>query len=48
LHLAELDRFGNAMIAIRKEIREIGNVDKQNNALKNAPHTIVVGVVYRR
>jgi glycine dehydrogenase len=41
--LAELDRFCDAMIAIREEIREIeiGNVDKQNNALKNAPHTIV-------
>jgi glycine dehydrogenase len=41
--LAELDRFCDAMIAIRAEIREIeiGNVDKQNNALKNAPHTIV-------
>ncbi len=41
--LAELDRFCDAMISIREEIREIeiGNVDKQNNALKNAPHTIV-------
>lgn len=41
--LAELDRFCDAMIAIREEIREIeiGNMDKQNNALKNAPHTIV-------
>jgi glycine dehydrogenase len=41
--LAELDRFCDAMIAIREEIREIeiGNVDKQNNTLKNAPHTIV-------
>jgi glycine dehydrogenase len=41
--LAELDRFCDAMIAIREEIREIeiGTVDKQNNALKNAPHTIV-------
>jgi glycine dehydrogenase len=40
--LAELDRFCDAMIAIREEIREIeiGNVDKQNNMLKNAPHTI--------
>ena len=39
--LAELDRFCDAMIAIREEIREIeiGNVDKVNNALKNAPHT---------
>ena len=41
--LAELDRFCDAMIAIREEIREIeiGNMDKHNNALKNAPHTIV-------
>jgi glycine dehydrogenase len=41
--LVELDRFCDAMISIREEIREIeiGNVDKQNNALKNAPHTIV-------
>ena len=39
--LVELDRFCDAMIAIREEIREIeiGTVDKQNNALKNAPHT---------
>ncbi len=39
--LAELDRYCDAMIAIREEIREIeiGNVDKQNNLLKNAPHT---------
>jgi glycine dehydrogenase len=39
--LAELDRFCDAMIAIREEIREIeiGTIDKQNNALKNAPHT---------
>ena len=39
--LQELDRFCDAMIAIREEIREIeeGLVDKQNNLLKNAPHT---------
>ncbi len=39
--LAELDRFCEAMIAIRAEIREIeeGNGDRQNNLLKNAPHT---------
>jgi glycine dehydrogenase len=39
--LAELDRFCDAMIAIRAEIRdiEIGRVDKANNLLKNAPHT---------
>ncbi|MEG3842771.1 aminomethyl-transferring glycine dehydrogenase [Microcoleus sp. herbarium14] len=37
----ELDRFCDAMIAIRGEIGEIekGNVDAQNNVLKNAPHT---------
>ncbi len=39
--LTELDRFCDAMIAIRAEIREIeiGSIDKQNNVLKNAPHT---------
>jgi len=38
---AELDRFCDALIAIRQEIREIeeGKFDKQNNTLKNAPHT---------
>lgn len=38
---AELDRFCDAMIAIREEIREIetGQVDRRNNLLKNAPHT---------
>jgi len=38
---AELDRFIEAMIKIREEIREIenGHADKQNNLLKNAPHT---------
>ncbi|GAB4116589.1 MAG: aminomethyl-transferring glycine dehydrogenase [Sideroxydans sp.] len=38
---AELDRFCDAMIAIRKEIEEIisGRVDKQDNILKHAPHT---------
>ena len=37
----ELDRFCDAMIAIRKEIEEIelGKVDPENNVLKNAPHT---------
>lgn len=37
----ELDRFCDALLSIREEIREIeqGNVDKQNNLLKNAPHT---------
>jgi glycine dehydrogenase len=37
----ELDRFCDALIAIRAEIAEIetGQVDRQNNLLKNAPHT---------
>ena len=37
----ELDRFCDAMIKIRQEIREIenGHADKGNNLLKNAPHT---------
>ncbi|MFM8243408.1 MAG: glycine dehydrogenase (aminomethyl-transferring), partial [Crocinitomicaceae bacterium] len=36
----ELDRFIQAMIKIREEIREIenGHADKENNLLKNAPH----------
>lgn len=39
---AELDRFCDAMIAIRAEIRQIenGTVDRTNNVLKNAPHTV--------
>ncbi|EFC45486.1 predicted protein [Naegleria gruberi] len=39
--IAELDRFIEAMISIRKEIRDIeeGKSDKVNNVLKNAPHT---------
>ncbi|MEQ1914581.1 MAG: aminomethyl-transferring glycine dehydrogenase [Sideroxydans sp.] len=38
---AELDRFCDAMIAIRKEIEEVisGRVDKKDNILKHAPHT---------
>ena len=37
----ELDRFIDAMIAIREEIRAVadGRVDKDDNPLKNAPHT---------
>jgi glycine dehydrogenase len=37
----ELDRFCDAMISIRKEIDAIasGKADKQNNLLKNAPHS---------
>ncbi len=39
---AELDRFCDAMLAIREEARAIedGRADKKNNALKNAPHTV--------
>jgi glycine dehydrogenase len=39
--LAELDRFCDAMIAIRGEIAAIegGGMDRANNPLKNAPHT---------
>ena len=42
--LAELDRFCDAMIQIRNEIREIeeGKSDKANNVLKNAPHTLAM------
>jgi glycine dehydrogenase len=38
---AELDRFCEAMIAIRAEIQEIadGRQPRTNNVLKNAPHT---------
>lgn len=40
----ELDRFIDAMIAIREEIRaiELGQAPRDNNALKNAPHTAEV------
>ncbi len=39
---AELDRFCDAMLAIREEIRaiETGEMPQENNALKNAPHTV--------
>ena len=39
--LKELDRFCEAMIKIREEIREIeeGKASKDDNLLKNAPHT---------
>ncbi len=38
---AELDRFCDAMIAIREEIKKIetGDYDRTSNPLKNAPHT---------
>ena len=39
---AELDRFCDAMLAIREEVRAIeeGRMDRKNNPLKNAPHTV--------
>ena len=39
---AELDRFCDAMLAIRAEITAIenGEMDVENNPLKNAPHTM--------
>ena len=38
---AEIDRFCDAMLSIREEIRDIekGTSDKSDNLLKNAPHT---------
>ena len=38
----ELDRFCDAMIAIREEIRDIerGVLDRKDNPLKNSPHTM--------
>jgi glycine dehydrogenase len=42
--LEELNRFAEAMIAIRREIAEIENgmADKKENVLKHAPHTASV------
>ena len=39
---AELDRFCEAMIAIRAEIEHVitGEYHKEDNTLKNAPHTL--------
>ena len=41
---AELDRFCDALLSIREEIKAIeeGKADKKANALKNAPHTQAV------
>jgi len=38
----ELDRFCDAMLAIRHEIQDVidGNADPKDNVLKNAPHTM--------
>lgn len=43
---AELDRFAEAMISIRNEIKEIedGKADPVDNVLKNAPHTAQVAI----
>ena len=37
----EIDRFCDALVAIRQEIADIesGKIDSENNPLKNAPHT---------
>ena len=39
---AEIDRFITALLAIREEIRaiEAGEIDRDNNPLKHAPHTV--------
>ncbi|MBY0298282.1 MAG: aminomethyl-transferring glycine dehydrogenase [Methylobacterium sp.] len=39
---AEIDRFCDAMLSIREEIRAIeeGRADRSNNPLKRAPHTV--------
>jgi glycine dehydrogenase len=44
--IQEIDRFCEAMIEIRNEIREIeqGKFDMKNNVLKNAPHTVAVAL----
>jgi glycine dehydrogenase len=41
---AELDRFCDALLSIREEIKAIeeGKADKKDNVLKNAPHTQLV------
>jgi glycine dehydrogenase len=41
---AEIDRFCDSMIAIRREIEEVmtGKVDSHDNVLKNSPHTAAV------
>ena len=42
--LAELDRFCDAMLTIKAEIDQIaaGSLPKENNPLKNAPHTLAM------
>ena len=50
--LSELDRLADAMIAIRQEIANIenGNADRDNNVIKNAPHTaqVVISDIWNR
>jgi glycine dehydrogenase len=45
-NMAEIDRFCDALISIREEIREIenGTADKIDNVLKNAPHTATMAL----
>jgi len=38
---AELDRFCDALLSIRKEIAE-ANIEDTNNVMKNAPHTLAM------
>jgi glycine dehydrogenase len=40
---AELDRFCDAMISIRDEVRAIqdGKMPRESNPLRNAPHTVL-------
>ena len=40
--LFELNRFCDVMISIRKEIEDVekGNSNKEDNLLKNSPHTV--------
>jgi len=42
--LQELDKFISAMISISSEIHEIkeGKTDKEDNVLRNSPHTVKV------
>ncbi len=46
---AELDRFCDAMIQIRREIEDVvtGQADRTDNVLKNAPHTAAAVVGHR-
>ncbi len=39
--MAELDRFCDAMIAIKKEVED-SSIDNPNNMLKNSPHTLAM------